>query len=143
MGKVIQELWILTESGIVLYSRVYDKEINDQLFGGFISALNMFVESFKEGALSSLVLQNTRFTFIKREKLIFITNTPKNVKEKKIRQALEAISDRFLQEYGGILENWDSDISYFTNFESEIQDTLEDPVKEFWQDFWIGKIKVR
>ncbi|KKM72420.1 hypothetical protein LCGC14_1420660, partial [marine sediment metagenome] len=41
MAKLIQDIWILAESGIVLFHRVFNKQIDAQLFGALMTALNV------------------------------------------------------------------------------------------------------
>ncbi|MBD3227297.1 MAG: hypothetical protein GF329_03840 [Candidatus Lokiarchaeota archaeon] len=135
MGKIIQDLWILSESGIVLFSRVFNEDVNEQLFGGFITALNNFAQTMRYGELSNFSLKKTNFFIYKQDDLLFITNSPKKVNEKRTMKALKKISDRFFDLYADILSNWDGETDYFDNFKSEIEDNLMDPVKDFWSDF--------
>ncbi len=44
MAKLLRDLWILTESGTTVYSRVIDPRVNPQIFGALMSALNTFAE---------------------------------------------------------------------------------------------------
>ena len=49
MSKIIKDLWVLTDSGIVLFSKTYDQKVNPQLFGALMSALNKFAEALTDG----------------------------------------------------------------------------------------------
>ena len=53
MVKLIKDLWILTESGITVFSRVIDPRVNPQLFGALMSAINSFAEKLTEGGISN------------------------------------------------------------------------------------------
>ncbi len=44
MVKLIQDLWILSNSGIVVFSRAFDQKVDEQLFGGLMSALDTFAQ---------------------------------------------------------------------------------------------------
>ncbi|MFX0186417.1 MAG: hypothetical protein ACFE8A_01645 [Candidatus Hodarchaeota archaeon] len=55
--KVVQDLWILLDSGIVLFSRVYNPKINQQLFGSLMTALNSFAGELAAGGLTSFELK--------------------------------------------------------------------------------------
>ncbi|MFX1236992.1 MAG: hypothetical protein ACFFAS_11720 [Promethearchaeota archaeon] len=136
MAKILQDLWILTDSGIVLYHRVYDSEITEQLFGGLMCALNSFAETLVDGGLSSFELSNKRYNLLKRRKLFFISNSDKKQKEKKVIPELEKVAEKFLEKYPpDFFETWDMDVSVFEKFESQIKDQLQDPIKQFWEGF--------
>jgi len=34
------------------------------------------------------------------------------------------------------IENWDNDVSVFSNFDKEIEDSLDDPIKKMEEAFW-------
>ena len=67
--KVVQDLWILSDSGIVLFSRVFNPKVNEQLFGALMSALNTFANELSSGGLSSFELSSIRFTILKYNKI--------------------------------------------------------------------------
>lgn len=137
MAKVIQDLWILTEGGIVIFKRVFDANVNAQLFGGLMSALHSFAQELASGGLTNFELSDVRFTILKSiaqaKSFLFIANSSKKIKEKKVQEELKKISDRFFEKYPDIdWDNWDGGIDIFENFEDNISDTLEDPIKKFW-----------
>ena len=133
--KVIQDLWILTNTGVVLFNRVFDIQLKTQLFGALMSALNSFAEQLAEGGLSNFELSDKRFIIMKKKNFLFVANSLKKIKEKKVIEQLRKISNRFFDIYSDILINWDNDISFFSNFEKEIEDTLQHPIKKFWNGF--------
>ncbi|TFG14880.1 MAG: hypothetical protein EU531_08865 [Promethearchaeota archaeon] len=135
--KILQDIWILSEAGIVLFHRMYDENFDDQLFGSLLSALNSFAEEVVKDGLSNFELQNKRYTILKKNGLIFIANSSKKVKEKKVMEELEDVVERFFQLYSPqLLENWDNDISIFRNFELEIEESLEGTIERFRKAFW-------
>ena len=134
--KILRDIWIVSENGIVLYSRSYDKTVNEQLFGALMSALNTFAEEIVEGGLSNFQLSNLRFSIIKKDRFIFIANSNPKAKEKKALDELIGIADKFLAKYSKILENWDSDVSVFEDFDKEIVSSLEETIKKFQDAFW-------
>jgi hypothetical protein len=136
MVKLIQDIWIIQSDGIVLFSRVFHQNIEDQLFGALLSALDSFAQELSEGGLSNFEMGDLRFTIIKRFHIIFIANSSRKVKESKIITELNNISNKFFNKYPKkFLENWDKDVSVFINFKEEIDDALENPVKKFWDGF--------
>jgi len=136
LAKLIQDLWIFTEDGITLYHRAFDPKVNDQLFGGLMSALNSFAENLVEGGLSSFEMSNKRFNLLRTHNLIFASNSDKKHKEKKVIPELEKVANIFTELYPvEFFDSWDNDITIFQNFEKEIADELEDPIKKFWNGF--------
>ncbi|MFX0036792.1 MAG: hypothetical protein ACFE9I_14275 [Candidatus Hermodarchaeota archaeon] len=136
MVKAIQDLWIQRSDGIVIFSRVFHQMVEDQLFGALMSALNSFAQEIANGGLNNFEIKNIRFTIIKKKNLIFIANSSKKHKEKKILAELEQIAEKFIEEYPETSnDNWDGCIDDYQTFESKITDKLEDPVKKFWNDF--------
>jgi hypothetical protein len=134
---VLQDIWILTENGIVLYHRKFDENMDDQLFGGLMAALNSFAEELVNKGLSNFELQDKRYTLFKKNSVLFIANSAKKVKEKKVMQEILFIASKFFDLYSeDILLNWDNDISIFMNFEKEIEDSLEETIKKFQDAFW-------
>ncbi|MFX1339784.1 MAG: hypothetical protein ACFFDK_14320 [Promethearchaeota archaeon] len=134
--KVIQDIWILTHSGTVLFNRLYDAQMKAQLFGALMSALNMFAEKLAEGGLSNFELSDKRFILKKTKNFIFVTSSAKKAKENKVASELEKVVTRFKTKYtDGWFEKWDNDVSVFEGFENEIEDTLEEPIKKFWKGF--------
>lgn len=132
MGKILNDIWVLTESGITVYSHVLDPRIKPQLFGALMSALNLFAEQLSNGGITNFELSELRFTIIKRNRFIFVANSSNKLKEKKVLNELSRISDKFFELYSEeVLEKWDNDINIFANFKIEIKDSLEETTKKF------------
>jgi len=49
--KILKDIWVLTDSGIVLFSKMYDQKVNTQLFGALMSALNKLEEALSDGGI--------------------------------------------------------------------------------------------
>ena len=136
MPKVIQDIWILNSNGIVLFNRVFHEQIEAQLFGALMSALNSFAQQLSDDGLKNFELSNKRFTLIKKKGFLFIANSSNKFKEKKVIQELGEISLKFNNQYpDDFFKEWDNDVSIFSDFKKEIEDALEDPVKKFWNGF--------
>ena len=111
--------------------------MDDQLFGGLLAAINSFVEELIKGGLSSFQLRDKRFSFLIKNDIIFIADSSKKVKEKRVQGELELISKRFFELYSeDILSVWDNDTSRFVNFGKEIENSLEDTIKKLQDAFW-------
>lgn len=130
-------MWIVSEGGIVVFSRVYEKTLDEQLFGALLTALNSFAEEIAQEGLSNFELSDMRFTILKRAHFIFIANSDKKIKSKKVLQELRTVMDIFFTVYSKeTIDNWDNDVSIFSNFERDIEDSLDDPIRKMEKAFW-------
>lgn len=136
MVKVIQDIWILSESGIVVFHRHFNDKMDEQLFGGLLSALYMFSEEIAKEGLSNFELSDKRFFLQKKNSFLFVASSSKDEKSKKVIQELENIIKSFFELYPeNVLENWNGDIRLFLNFEDRIDESLE-TINTFQKAFW-------
>ena len=136
-SKILRDMWIISEGGIVVFSRAYEKTLDDQLFGALLTALNSFAEEITSDGLSNFELSDIRFTILKKSRFIFIANSDKKIKPKRVLQELKNVMDIFFTVYSKeTRDNWDSDVSIFSNFDKEIEDSLDDPIKKMEKAFW-------
>ena len=127
MGKILRDLWILTEDGLTIFSRVINPNMGPQVFGGLMSALNSFAESLSEGGISKFELSSVRFTIEKKNHFIFVANSSNDVKTKKVMKELKKISNKFFKVYPEeIIKNWSKNVKTFANFKEYITDSLEE-----------------
>ena len=124
--KILQDIWIVERSGIVVFHREFDKVVSPQLFGAMMSALNMFSEQLAEGGMSNFELKNSRFNIIKKSGLIFVANSSKKYNQKKVNKELKKISEKFIKLYSEKLINFKGQIGAFSTFKNEIMDALEE-----------------
>ena len=130
MAKILRDLWILTESGTTICSRVIDPRVNPQIFGALMSALNTFAENLSEGGISNFELRNIRFSIIKKNHFLFVANSPNKIKVKKVQNELNNISEKFFSLYPEeMLKKWDSDVGIFDSFISSIKNSLNNDIK--------------
>ncbi|TXT64544.1 MAG: hypothetical protein BAJALOKI1v1_550001 [Promethearchaeota archaeon] len=133
----MDELYILTNDGIVLFNHVYTEKVETQLFGALLSAINSFSEEVSDGGLSNFELSSRQFILFKKNDLLFIGSSSKKVKKEIISKQLEIIAEKFIEKYP-ILDKkgeWDSDITIFEPFEEDIKEIFEDSVQKFWKGF--------
>lgn len=131
--KVLQDIWILDKSGIVIFHRVFDKTVSPQLFGAMMSALNMFAEQLTEAGLTNFELNNKRFTIIKRSELLFIANSSNKINQKKVNKQLGKVSKKFIKLYSDKIKGFKGEIGAFTEFKEIIGDASADKTDEFWK----------
>jgi hypothetical protein len=137
MPRLFKDLWIITENGVVLFSRAFDQKINPQLFGALMSALNTFAQKLSDGGISNFEMSNLRFVIVKRRDFLFVGSSSNKIKEKKIIDELKSISDKFFEIYSEVLLTWDNDINAFSNFGEYIDKLLEkEPTGKLKEAFW-------
>ena len=124
--KIIQDIWILDKAGVAIFHRAFEKTISPQMFGAMMSALHMFAEELTEGGLSNFELNERKYTIIKKSGLLFVVNSSKNHKQKKVNRELERISKKFLKLYSEQLKNFKGETGAFEEFTSVIENALED-----------------
>ena len=130
---MLQDLWILEKSGIVIFHRVFDETVSPQMFGAMMSALNMFAEQLTEGGLSNFELNNKRFTIIRKGELLFIANSSNKINSKKVDKQLGKVSKKFLKLYSDKLKVFKGEIGAFSEFKDVIKDELADKTDKFWE----------
>ena len=130
MAKILRDIWILTESGITVYSRVIDPRVSPQLFGALMSALNIFAENLTEGGISNFELSNIRFSIIRRNNFLFVANSSNKIKVKKVQKELNDISEKFFALYPEeMLKKWNGEVGLFDSFFNSIKNSLKDDIK--------------
>ena len=125
MPRILIDIWVLTDNGIVLYSKVSEQKVNPQLFGALMSALNKFAEKLTDGGISNFEMSDLRFVIIKRRNFLFIGSSLYKTKEKKVIDDLMLISDKFFHLYTEALTNWDNNVQIFSDFGDHIEQYLE------------------
>ena len=137
MPKVLQDLWIITENGVVVFTRAYEQKINPQLFGALMSALNTFAQKLSDGGISNFEMSNIRFVIVKRRDFLFVGSSLNKVKEKKVIDELKLISDKFFEVYDEVLLTWDNDVSIFSDFDKYIDKSVDDKAADKLKEaFW-------
>nr|MDO8083775.1 hypothetical protein [Candidatus Sigynarchaeum springense] len=136
MSKLLQDLWIMTPDGTVLFKRVFEEKLNEQLFGGFMSAMETFASQLDEHGLSSFEIGSKKFILKKEQGYYYVANFDKKVNPKKAQAELEDVAKKFIGTYQVELMSFRGDVEVFKGFEKQIQDSLEDVVQKFQASFW-------
>lgn len=129
MVKVVQDFWIITQAGKVLYKRVFNVKMHAQLFGALLSALTSFSKEITSSGLTNFQSSSYKFTILKKEQFDFVATSNSNDKVKKVQGDLKKISIKFFKKYANILANWDNwnqNTDDFSDFEETIKDYLKD-----------------
>ena len=102
-----------------------------------MTTLNLFAEELSSGGLSNFELSNKRFSIIKKNRYLFIANSSKDKKVKKVHQEIETIVQKFFDKYSEEeLNDFSGNINVFSSFEKEIEGSLEETIRRFQKAFW-------
>ena len=128
----IDEFWIVSWDGIPLYSYSPSEKLNQNLIGGFFSAIQAFAKEMTQGFgkeyVKSLSIGKFNYIFLSNHsfQLFFISKSNKKVKEKQISKHLKTIEKMFLEKYESVLTNFDGDVTSFGDFNYEFQNYFND-----------------
>jgi hypothetical protein len=126
----------MRHDGTVLFKRVFEEKLNEQLFGGFMSALETFASQLDNHGLSSFEIGSKRFILKKDQGNFFVANFDKKVNPKKAQEELEGVSRKFMSTYQVDLMTFRGNVETFKGFDKQIQDSLEEVVSKFQASFW-------
>jgi hypothetical protein len=128
MTKILENIWILTITGSVIFHREINSNIDEQLFGAVISSLNTFAENgLFEDSISSFVISDKTLYLKKKDALLFVIDASEKKKVKKFVKELEKVIEKFFELYPPeLFTNWDCNVSQFAKFEDEIRDSLKE-----------------
>ena len=135
MENIIDDLWIVNNDGIVLFSSD-EHTFDDNLFGAFLSAINMFVKEFSNDMLRNFEISDKRYVLIKEQNLLFVASTSNQVSDKSIKNKMNQVIERFLELYPQeFFKTWNYDTNEFDKFELETEIFPSNDVEEFLQAF--------
>ena len=122
MRKIIQDLWIVSQSGTVVFKRVFNQGVSDDLFVGFLNALNVVADMLSNGNVAKFELNSIKYITLKNNNFLFIGNSAKKVKEKRVQEELKKIAKKFFDKYSveWLKNDWNGEIEIFSDFEKEI-----------------------
>lgn len=121
----------------MIFTRVFKEKLDAQLFGGLMSALNALASQMSESGLSNFDLGEKKYTILKEKDLYFVANYDRKIPSKKASKELSGIVIKFFDNYSeDVINAWNGDMSAFSAFETQIEESLEDIVKKFEDAFW-------
>lgn len=139
----INEIWIISESGIPLFNKSVEKDVDVLVFGGFLSAIQSFIKSsFKEERLDKLIMGDTKisFSFLKDYQIFIVLRCHKKVKDGEIVKTLQKIGHLFIETYGTRLNGSYSDVSEFTGFHAVLEKKLDKSLLEKRMENWFKEL---
>lgn len=110
-------VWILTESGMVLYHACKDGKIDAHLFAGFLSAVNTIAMHLDDDGIGSMELGSSRLSIIKDGGVMFVGLHDRKVKEKRVAAEMQALARSFLSTYPvEAITSWNGSAAVFAGF---------------------------
>lgn len=127
MFDTLQDILIISNSGKVLASKINNPQIEEQLFGMLISALSSYTEGLNWGQLNHLEFSNVRIDFLRKDEIIFVASSSKDIKHKKVLKALKYVSEMFFEKYkDDLLNTWDGSLNIFQDLDNYITKSKDD-----------------
>ncbi|MHC1592028.1 MAG: hypothetical protein ACXQS8_08070 [Candidatus Helarchaeales archaeon] len=126
---MIYDFYILEKKGTCIFHQTFSvidkKKVEADLISGFFSAMLLFSKEITDKRLEILELENVRLIFreesYKDMDYIFVAFVDENESTAQIQEILEKIADKFFQNYGTMLENWNRNTEIFSGFEKQIE----------------------
>ena len=127
---MIHSVYIIKKTGECLFSRIYDKNgVDEALISGFLSAMQSFVSEISGDYIRTLKTGNVKFVYNLAKDLIFVFCVDLDEDEEKLRTKIDRTQSVFLNEFSGVVEGWDGQISIFEPFKAAVDDIVTDLVK--------------
>ncbi|MHA1715690.1 MAG: Rab family GTPase [Promethearchaeota archaeon] len=114
-----------------MYSRQYgEKQVDQDLISGFLTALSSFSVEVKGGAIKSLVMEDIRFIYkMGDHETLFVFCCDKDDLEEEVEERIEKVKNKFCEMFADKLKDWNGNLSYFKPFDDVIDDLIAIPLK--------------
>jgi len=125
---LINAVWIVKKrGGICIFHQKYGgKEIDPDLFSGFLSGIYSFSEEISEtGGIEIMELKDMKLLYGVSSDLIYILAATKEEDIEVLRKKIADINKIFLDKYGKYLLNWDGNTSIFEPFNRDLNLIIE------------------
>ncbi len=129
--NLVDEFYIIADSGLCLYSKSRKDQVDQTLFSGFLTALNSLSEEISSRNIDSLTLKNEKYIISKLEHLYFIVRTSPKAKDSEIRKILAEMEQIFLQNFSSkdLEQKWDGNLNKFELLNKKYEKFFIDSVK--------------
>jgi len=117
----VKEIWIFSESGLLIYSYAPETEVDPELLGGFLAAMQSFSLEISKRTLNAMIIGNDRYAFYRdpdsEAKIYILGRSSNKVPEKSAQEVLKKIFQRFTTEYAINLKNFVGDVTEMKKFQ--------------------------
>ncbi len=124
----ISEIWIIDEDGKPLFNKSIDSKVDPLLFGGFLSAIQQFVQSSFQGSkIEKLYFGESKISFLhlKEHQIYVVVRSHKKKKDKEIGGALQKIGELFVSTFKDKLGKAITSVTEFQSFTKILEDHLK------------------
>jgi len=116
---IVKDLWIFSKSiGIELYSYSIATEVETDLLGGFMTAMQAMSEQITYKNLDSMIFGDARFTIYQEENrdIYILARSSAKMSEDLVERVLSIIYNRFWKEYQVQIINFQGNVTPFQKF---------------------------
>jgi hypothetical protein len=132
------DFYIITDSGLCIYSKSREKKIEQDLFSGFMSALNSFTQQMAKDHIESFSLGSSKYFIRNINNLLFVARTAPTEKDSAVRKELDEIGRIFLTRFPSELfeKGWDNSLSIFSTLNKLLQRFFAEPEEKMRMAIW-------
>jgi len=124
---LIENLWILTKKGVLLFSKNYGKLSKpDDLLAGFFTAVDIFIREVAKEEIKNIIMKDHKFNYIIGDDLIIVINTNEYDNDILIQNLLREVKIIFLENYSEELKLFSGDTIAFENFDKDLGELIKD-----------------
>ncbi len=100
-------------------------KIDNELFSGLLTAIVNMYSDLQKSEIQKLEGSEGKFLFVSKNNLIYIVRTKLNADDKKIKKTIAVIQDLFVKKYEKELQNFDGNITTFSQFETDLNEIFQ------------------
>ncbi|MDH5402403.1 MAG: hypothetical protein OEY49_07930 [Candidatus Heimdallarchaeota archaeon] len=116
---MLEKLWILSKDGRVFYTKSCPlSETNENLIGGFLGAIHMFIQETISSEIKSINMTNKKLSFQVDEDIIVVLQTDYLDNTILITKLLKTITFQFKSMFQEILKKKVVKVSQFNKFDT-------------------------
>ncbi|MFX1537103.1 MAG: hypothetical protein ACFFDI_23060 [Promethearchaeota archaeon] len=119
---MIRNVWIINrDTGANLLNRPFvPSDVNNNLFGGLVSAIFTFAKEIGASSLKSLDMGDMEIVYLASEQIICALSINKDTPKDFVNEILNEIYDEFTFNFSTLMENWDGSLDHFKSFVSVV-----------------------
>ncbi len=122
LGEV-KEIWVFhSKIGVEIYNYALESKIDNDLLGGFLTAIQNFSYEISQKKLNDMVMGNDRYMIYQEDYDFYILGrADAKISIEIIKNILSKIYRRFWKEYSKYIKTFQGNIKYFKNFTQIIE----------------------
>lgn len=129
---MIQYINVLTKDGKSLLFRNYgESDVDRDLLAGFLSAFSGFMKEISQSDIKSTATDEFKYYYTIMGSIIMVVCTDLGDDDAKINPKIAAIKNKFLEQYGQLIEGgrWAGNRAIFNEFEKEMDNIVLGSIK--------------